>query len=118
MTQALANPNASRVPLWVLALATTLGMQSVASFLDQSLPIIAPLLMAGAGLVPERVGNLSSLNSVGTVLFLLFGGPVLARLGPVRMLQAGALMAVCGLLAASTGWWPVLVGAALLMGIG
>ncbi len=118
MTQALANPNASRVPLWVLALATTLGMQSVASFLDQSLPIIAPLLMAGAGLVPERVGNLSSLNSVGTVLFLLFGGPVLARLGPVRMLQAGALMAVCGLLAASTGWWPVLVGAALLMGVG
>ena len=57
----------SRVPLWVLALGTTLGMQTVASFLDQSPPIIAPLLTAGVGLAPERVGNLSSLNSLGTV---------------------------------------------------
>lgn len=106
------------MPLWVLALSTTLGMQTVASFLDQSLPIIAPLLMAGVGLAPERVGNLSSLNSVGTVLFLLFGSPLLARLGPVRMLQAGALLAVAGLAIAATGYWPVLVVAALLMGIG
>jgi MFS family permease len=106
------------VPIWVVALSTTLGMQTVASFLDQSLPIIAPLLTAGAGIAPERVGNLSSLNSLGTVLFLLFGGPVLARLGPVRMLQAGAMMAVTGLLVASSGWWPVLVFAALLMGAG
>ncbi len=106
------------VPVWVIALSTTLGMQTVASFLDQSLPIIAPLLMAGIGLAPERVGNLSSLNSLGTVIFLLFGGPVLARLGPVRMLQTGAMMAVCGLAVAATGWWPVLVVAALVMGMG
>ena len=53
---------APRLPIWVLALATTLGMQSVASFLDQSLPIVAPLLTAGTGLAPERVGNLSSRN--------------------------------------------------------
>jgi MFS family permease len=109
---------ARRLPLWGLALATTLGMQTVASFLDQSLPIIAPLLTAGAGLAPERVGNLSSLNSLGTVLFLLFGGPVLARLGPVRMLQVGALLAVSGLLVAASGWWPLLVLAAIVMGIG
>jgi MFS family permease len=108
----------SKMPVWVLALATTLGMQTVASFLDQSLPIIAPLLTAGAGLAPERVGNLSSLNSLGTVLFLLFGGPLLARLGPVRMLQVGAIAAVFGLAIAATGWWPVLVFAALLMGAG
>jgi MFS family permease len=109
---------ARRLPLWGLALATTLGMQTVASFLDQSLPIIAPLLTAGAGLAPERVGNLSSLNSLGTVLFLLFGGPVLARLGPVRMLQVGALLAVSGLLVAASGRWPLLVLAAIVMGIG
>ncbi len=114
----VASARVPGVPVWVLALATTLGMQTVASFLDQSLPIIAPLLTAGAGLAPERVGNLSSLNSLGTVLFLLFGGPLLARLGPVRMLQAGALTAVAGLLIASIGWWPVLVVAALLMGAG
>ena len=107
-----------RVPLWVLALGITLGMQTVASFLDQSLPIIAPLLTAGAGLAPELVGNLSSLNSLGTLLFLLFGGPLLARLGPVRVLQAGVLAAVAGLLIASSSWWPALIVAALLMDVG
>jgi MFS family permease len=113
-----AATDAHRVPLWVVALATTLGMQTVASLLDQSLPIIAPLLTAGTGMAPERIGNLSSLNSLGTVLFLIFGPPLLARLGPVRMLQCGALMAVLGLAVAATGWWPALIFAALIMGAG
>ena len=106
------------MPLWVLALGTTLGMQTVASFLDQSLPIIAPLLLAGTGLAPERIGNISSLNALGSILFLLFGGPLLARLGPVRMLQVGAAAAVAGLAVASIGWWPLLVIAATVMGMG
>ena len=108
----------SKIPLWVLALSTTLGMQSVASFLDQSLPIIAPLLTARAGLAPERIGIISSLSALGVILFLVFGGPVLARLGPVRMLQIGTLTAVCGLAIAATGWWPLLVIAAIMMGLG
>ena len=109
---------ASKVPLWALALSTTLGMQSVASFLDQSLPIIGPLLTASAGLAPERIGMISSLSALGVILFLVFGGPVLARLGPVRMLQVGALTAVCGLMIAATGWWPLLALAAIMMGFG
>ena len=108
----------SKIPLWVLALSTTLGMQSIASFLDQSLPIIAPLLTARAGLAPERIGIISSLSALGVILFLVFGGPVLARLGPVRMLQIGTLTAVCGLAIAATGWWPLLVIAAIMMGLG
>jgi MFS family permease len=107
-----------RIPLWVLALSATLGMQTVASFLDQSLPIIGPLLTADAGLAPERIGNISSLNSLGTILFLLFGGPILARLGPVRTLQLGALIAVAGLILASSGSSRVIVFAAILMGAG
>jgi len=107
-----------KAPVWVVALATTMGMQTVATFMDQSLPIIAPLMLAGTGLAPERIGNISSINSIGVVLFLLFGGPVLARLGPVRALQAGTLITVGGLVVAVSGWWPILVGAALLMGIG
>jgi len=108
----------SKIPLWGLALSTTLGMQSVASFLDQSLPIIAPLLTARAGLAPERIGIISSLSALGVILFLVFGGPILARLGPVRMLQIGTLTAVCGLAIAATGWWPLLVIAAIMMGLG
>lgn len=106
------------MPIWAIALGTTLLMQTVASFMDQSLPIIAPLLLSGVGLAPERVGNLSSLNSAGVIIFLLFGGPLLAKLGPVRMLQCGVLITVAGLAVAATGFWPVLVIAALLMGAG
>ena len=68
---------------WIAALGATLLMQSVASFMTQSLPVVAPLITASAGLAPERVGNFSSLTALGTVLFLLLGGPFLARMGPV-----------------------------------
>lgn len=114
----LALSKTEKIPLWVLALSTTLGMQGVSSFLDQSLPIIAPLLTAKAGVAPERIGNISSLSALGVILFLVFGGPILARVGPVRMLQIGALTAVCGLAIAATGWWPLIAIAAVMMGLG
>ncbi len=100
------------------ALSTTLLMQSVASFMTQSLPVVAPLITSSAGLAPESIGNLSSLTALGTVLFLLLGGPFLARLGPVRMLQAGALIAGFGMLLAGIGTLPALIAASLLLGIG
>lgn len=105
-------------PAWLLALGATLLAQSASSFMGQSLPVVAPLLTASTGLAPERIGNLSSLVSLGTVLFLAFGSPFLARLGPVRSLQAGAGCAVAGLLVAASGLWPALLLAALLLGIG
>ncbi len=107
-----------KIPNWLMALGATLLMQSTASFMGQCLPVVAPLLTASAGLAPERIGNLTSLTSFGTVLFLMFGSAFLARFGPVRMLQIGAGFAISAMLIASTGWWPALVLAALLLGIG
>jgi MFS family permease len=103
---------------WVAALGATLLMQVVASFMGQSLPVVAPLLTDSLGLAAEAIGNLSALNAFGTVLFLAFGGPFLARLGPVRMLQAGAALSAAGLLALSIGSVPAMMLAALLLGIG
>lgn len=103
---------------WVSALATTLGMQTVSSFMNQSLPIVAPLLTAGAGMAPEGIGNIQSMNALGAVLFLTFGGPLLARWGPVRSLQAGTFLTVAGLAVAASGWWPALLLSGLVMGIG
>ena len=77
---------------WLFALGATMLMQLVASFMGQSLPVIAPLIMASTGLAPERVGNLSSLTALATVLYLMIGGVFLARMGPVRMLQLGTAM--------------------------
>jgi MFS family permease len=110
--------NIPDVPPWIAALSATLLMQSVASFMTQCLPVVAPLITEAAGIAPERVGNLSSLVALGTVLFLLLGGPFLARLGPVRTLQAGAAVAAVALLLAGTGSIAMLVLAALLLGVG
>jgi MFS family permease len=103
---------------WGAALGATLLMQTVASFMTQSLPVLGPILTANFGLSPETIGNLSSLNAFGTVFFLAFGGPVLAKLGPVRMLQVGAALSGIGLLAVGIGTVPALVIAALLLGVG
>ncbi|WP_158292214.1 MFS transporter [Paracraurococcus ruber] len=103
---------------WIAPLAATLLMQSVASGMGQLLPVLAPLLTADAGIPPESIGPLNATGAIGTILFLLFGGAILARLGPVRALQAGTAVAALGLLLAGFGTLPALLGAALLLGIG
>jgi MFS family permease len=86
--------------------------------MGQSLPVIAPLMMASTGLAPERVGNLSSLTALATVLYLMIGGVFLSRMGPVRMLQLGTAMAVTALLVASLGQaWAIFL-AAFMLGLG
>ncbi len=107
-----------RPPVWLLALGATLLAQSTSSFMGQALPVVAPLLTASAGLAPERIGNLSSLVSLGSVAYLAFGSPILARLGPVRSLQMGSGVAILGLCVAAIGAWPALVAGALLLGLG
>ena len=107
-----------KFPPWLLALGATLLAQSAASFMGQCLPVVAPLLTASTGVAPERIGDLSSLTSFGTVLFLAFGSAFLARLGPVRTLQCGAVLSALALVMAASGWWPVLVVSALLLGVG
>jgi MFS family permease len=103
---------------WLFALGATMLMQLVASFMGQSLPVIAPLIMASTGLAPERVGNLSSLTALATVLYLMIGGVFLARMGPLRMLQLGTAMAVTALLVASLGQaWAIFL-AAFMLGLG
>jgi len=107
-----------KIPGWLLALGATMMAQTISSFMGQCLPVVAPLLTASTGLAPERIGNLSSLTSLGSVLFLAFGSPYLARFGPVRSMQLGALCAVLAMVVAALGYWPALVVAAVLLGIG
>src|SRR5260221_120582 len=105
-------------PQWLIVLAATMLAQTISSFMGQCLPVVAPLLTASTGVAPERIGNLSSLTSLGTVLFLAFGSPFLSRFGPVRSLQLGAATAIVAMAVAALGWWPALIAAALLLGIG
>ena len=107
-----------KIPGWLLALGATMMVQTISSFMGQCLPVVAPLLTASTGVAPERIGNLSSLTSLGSVLFLAFGSPYLARFGPVRSMQLGALCAVLAMGVAALGYWPALMLAAVMLGIG
>ena len=105
-------------PVWLKALAAAMLAQTTSTFMGQSLPVLAPLLTASAGVAPERIGNLSSLSSLASIIYMAVGSPILARLGPVACLQLGTAVAVLGLAVASIGVWPALMCGALLMGLG
>ncbi|MBI3706942.1 MAG: MFS transporter [Proteobacteria bacterium] len=104
--------------LWTAALAVTLLMQATSAFLVRTLPVIGPVLTEAAGVRPERIGLLASITSLGTMWFLISGGPLLPRLGAARLLQIGSLLGAAGLALVLTGDWPAMMLAALLIGIG
>ncbi|WP_159349559.1 MFS transporter [Roseomonas harenae] len=113
-------PSHTAAAPWVAALGATVLIQVVASLALAALPTIGPLIMRDAGLPAETIGQVYSFGLLGTVLFLAFGTPILARLGPVRTLQLGTLVAALGTAALATaGVLPVaLLTGALLVGFG
>jgi MFS family permease len=107
-----------RLPLWTSALGVTTVMQMTSAFLASAMIVVGPTITAAAGVTPEHVGDLSAAGAFGTMLFLAGGAPLLARFGPVRLLQLGTLLAALALGLALTGWWPGMLAAALLVGVG
>jgi MFS family permease len=107
----------TRAP-WLPALAATLLIQTTGTFLSQIVPVVAPRMTAELGLPPEAVGNFSSITILGSILFLMFGAPLVAAVGPARLLQAGTLAGAAALALIATGAVWLLPVAALLMGLG
>ena len=93
-------------------------VQTVGVFVSQTVPVVAPIMTAELGLAPERVGNLASLSTLGAILFLLFGTPFVAALGPARLLQWGLLLGAGAMALAASGIAWLLPLGALLMGVG
>ena len=104
--------------LWVSALAVTSLMQVTSAFLTSAMTVIGPTLTEAAGVAPERIGHLTAISSFGSMLFLMVGVPFLVRWGPVRLLQLGALAGASALVVALSGWWPSMLLASFLVGIG
>jgi MFS family permease len=108
----------SQGPLWFWALAVTMLMQTTSAFLMRALPVLGPIITEAGGVAPEQIGHLASIGSLGSVWFLLSGGPLLVRLGPARLLQIGALVGAVGLALTLTGNWIGFLLAAFLIGVG
>ena len=102
----------------LVPLGITFVLQMMVSILQMTVPVLAPVLTAEAGLAPERIGNFTSLSFIGSLWFLTINTQVMPITGPLRLLQIGNLVAVGGLLLILPGTWWALLAAALLLGIG
>jgi MFS family permease len=105
------------MPLWLAGLLATTALQMAGSFMSQSLPVVAPLLTAGIGVGPERIGAIYALNSLGAIIFMACGTPLIARVGPLSAMRIGMLCGSGALLLLSVGVFPLVVLASLLLGL-
>jgi len=105
------------MPLWLAGLLATTALQMAGSFMSQSLPVVAPLLTAEIGVGPEQIGAIYALNSLGAILFMACGTPLIARVGPLSAMRIGMLCGAAALLLLSTGLFPLVVLASLLLGL-
>ncbi|MBM3596618.1 MAG: MFS transporter [Alphaproteobacteria bacterium] len=103
---------------WFWPLVVTALMQTESAYLSRAIPVVGPVITEAAGVGPEYIGYLTSMISLGTMWFLMAGGPMLRRLGPTRLLQCGAITGALATLAITTGNMPMLLLGALFIGVG
>ena len=106
------------LPLWQVALGTTLLVQTANSFLARMPAILAPDLTRSLDVAPEAIGMLTAATLVGSILFLVAGMPLILRLGPIRALQIGLGLGAAGCLMLMLPLWGTALVGAVLMGLG
>jgi MFS family permease len=103
---------------WVAPLLLTVGVQAVAAFLSRLPPTVAPILTAERSIDSSTIGYLSAINTVGAMVFLLAGAPLMERVGSVRTLQIGLVLGGLGVIMMALPSALVLLPAVALMGLG
>jgi len=102
--------------LAVMGLAT--GVHSLSAGSLFVIPAIAPDMAAALGTSTSLVGVQVAVVYLGATAMSVFAGSLAVRFGPARACQAGLLLGVAGLAAASSGWLPLVALASLLLGLG
>lgn len=108
----------SATPSWIGPLLATLVMQTTSAFLSRLIPTIAPVLTVKVGMDPASVGYVTAIGTIGSIVFLMAGTPVIRRAGAIRALQIGQILGAFGVLTLAA---PILVAPALasfLIGFG
>ena len=80
------------------------------------LGVLAPMLMASAGMPPAAYGLLAGASGLGSVWLYTANSAFTLPLGPVRALIAGVAIGVTGAAMISTGFYALMVLGALLVG--
>ena len=79
---------------------------------------MAPAAAPALGLAPAAVGYFVTVVYLGSMIGTATAGGWSARFGPIRVSQAGLLLCLAGLIAASSGLLPAVIFGALLLGLG
>jgi MFS family permease len=103
---------------WVGPLVATFALQVATAYLTRLLPTIAPALADQFGWAEGSIGYLAGLTMVGSMVFLMGGGPLIRRFGSIRTLQLGLALAGIGLLALLAPSLMLAAVASILIGLG
>ncbi len=87
-----------------------------ASTLTLSLGVLAPMMMAAAGMPPAAYGLVAGASGLGSIWLYMANSAFTLPLGPVRALLAGVAIGVTGAALIATGWYAAMVAGALLVG--
>ena len=101
-----------------LPLAVTLAVQTLVAFAVYCAPVMAPVAGPALGFAPSAVGYYIAVTYCGSMIGSAAAGGWVARFGPIRVSQAGLVLALCGLaLAASASPALVMLGG-FIVGLG
>ena len=100
-------------PLLVV-LVPLVGMSALHLFL----PVVAPEMMAAAGVDPTAYGWIAGAAGTGSIWLYMSNHGITPALGPVRTLRIGILIGLSGAALAMTANLPLMVIGAVLLGFG
>ncbi|WP_068298016.1 MFS transporter [Pararhodobacter sp. CCB-MM2] len=105
-------------PAWLPIVAVVTLVQAVLALMGRVLPLLGMPLTAAAGMPPEAVGQLSSANAFGSMVFFLWGPTMLSRMASIRQLQLGCVVSAAALVLCAFGRWEALLLASVVIGLG
>jgi MFS family permease len=101
-----------------LVLLALLGTHLAAMGAFLGVPVLAPLIAEDTGIPPGLAGINVALVYAGSLVSGPLTGPLIARLGPVRLCQAALAVIAVGLVVATIGRPAALIASALVCGVG
>lgn len=103
---------------YVVALATTLAIQSLVAMAAVTVPVFTPVAASETGIAPTYVGMYVALIYIGAMISSLVSGDFVSRDGAIRVSQVCLGLCATGLAMTATGWLPLLAISALVIGFG
>ena len=101
---------------WPLVAMT--AIQAFATMTLLAVPVLGPSLAAEVGFAPSWIGVFSSLTFLGGSAISFISGALIRRYGAIRACQCGLVLAAASLALLGTGHVPLMLLAAVLVGIG